>query len=345
MELVTLKGSPEEIGLQHGQLLKEKVAAAWEFYSQTLFGNQMEILEELGSQYLQVITDFSADYGSEIEALAKGAGLPAWQIAALNARTEIIHVLMEKLSIGECTTLYLAGSRILGQNWDWMEQLEPLFVVMRIDREDGHQILQIAEPGIIGKVGLNSKGIGVCLNILSGDPSPVAVPVHILLRSVLDSASLDEALTHFQNMDLGTYSNILIADDQGGSVDIEFARSEMSVVDYGDEIPIHTNHLLSDLKPGREPSKDPMFDNSLARYSRGQEILAATDKSADVADFKAILRDGENASDPICVNYKEQLGFMIGTVSSVIMDLPARTLHVTKGPPGTNSYVPFTLQD
>ncbi|MCP5068082.1 MAG: hypothetical protein GY946_16085, partial [bacterium] len=116
MELVTLKGSPEEIGLQHGQLLKEKVAAAWEFYSQTLFGNQMEVLEELGSQYLQVITDFSADYGSEIEALAKGAGLPAWQIAALNARTEIIHVLMEKLPIGECTTLYLAGSRILGQN-------------------------------------------------------------------------------------------------------------------------------------------------------------------------------------------------------------------------------------
>ncbi len=345
MELVTLKGSPEEIGLQHGRLLKERVAAVWEFYSQTLFGNQMEMLEELGSRYLQAITDFSADYGAEIEALGRGAGLPAWQIAALNARTEIIHIVMEKMSIGECTALYLAGSRLLGQNWDWMEALEPLFAVMRIEREDGHQILQIAEPGIIGKVGLNSKGLGVCLNILSGSPSPVAVPVHVLLRSVLDSDSLDEALARLQSLGLGTYSNILMADDHGGSVDVEFAGTEMNVVDYGDEIPIHTNHLLSDLKAGRDTSKDPMFENSLARYDRGKEILAGTDQSARVADFKAILRDGENASDPICVEYKEQLGFMIGTVSSVIMDLPARMMHVTKGPPATTTYTPFALRD
>ena len=345
MELVHLKGTPEEIGLQHGKLLKGKVAATWEFYSQTLFGNQMELLEEYGAQYLQVIKEFSAEYGSEIDALAKGAGLPAWQIAVLNARTEIIHILMEKMSIGECTALYLSGSRILGQNWDWMEQLEPLFVVMRIDREDGHQIMQIAEPGIIGKIGLNSKGIGVCLNILSGRPSPVAVPVHILLRYVLDSDNLDDALSRFQKMDLGTYSNILMADDQGGSVNMEFAGPEMKVVDYGDDIPIHTNHLLGELKNGRDTSKDPMFENSLARFSRGKEILADTDKSAGVSEFKSILRDGENASDPICVNYKEILGFMIGTVSSAIMDLPNRTIHVTEGPPDNARYTAYSLPD
>ena len=344
MELIALKGNPEEIGLQHGKLLKEKVAATWEFYSQTLFGNQMEILEEYGSQYLDVITAFNADYGVEIDALARGAGLPAWQIAVLNARTEIIHILMEKMMMGECTALYFAGSRILGQNWDWMEQLEPLFVVMRIDRDDGHQILQIAEPGIIGKIGLNSKGIGVCLNILSGSPSPVAVPVHILLRYVLDSASLDDALDRFQNMDLGTYSNILMADDQGHSVNMEFAGSKMKVVDYGEEIPIHTNHLLSELKEGRDNSKDLMYPNSTARFDRGKQILKQLDQNSGLEELKSVLRDAKNENDPICVKYKEILGMMIGTVSSVIMDLPNRTLHVTKGPPANTTYSQFSLK-
>uniref|UniRef100_A0A0G4G696 Uncharacterized protein n=1 Tax=Chromera velia CCMP2878 TaxID=1169474 RepID=A0A0G4G696_9ALVE len=51
----------------------------------------------------------------------------------------------------------------------------------------------IAEPGIIGKMGMNSAGVAVTLNFLSqgrvGDPGAVSVPVHVLLRGALEAPS------------------------------------------------------------------------------------------------------------------------------------------------------------
>ncbi len=96
-----------------------------------------------------------------------------------------------------------------------MEELEPLAVLMEIEREDGHRILQLTELGIIGKVGFNSKGIGVCLNILVGKQSPVAVPIHVLIRAALDEDDLEKVYNRYNQLEHGTYSNILMANDQG----------------------------------------------------------------------------------------------------------------------------------
>jgi isopenicillin-N N-acyltransferase-like protein len=187
---VKLTGSSEEIGYQHGNLLNDRVQAVWKFYSDIMFDNNLDFLQQYGDQYLDTIHSFFPGYGIEIEALAQAAGLEAWQIAVLNARTELLHRLVDTFKAGECTTAFLPNKRVLGQNWDWTGPLESLVVVMEIERRDGHRIIQITEPGIIGKIGLNSEGIGVCLNILSGAASKVSVPIHILLRMVLDSRSL-----------------------------------------------------------------------------------------------------------------------------------------------------------
>ncbi len=344
MERVTVNGSPEEIGLQHGKKLKEKIEASWDFYSQILFGNQMTLLEEYGNSYLEAIQGFAPEYGIEIRAVAKGAEMAPWQISALNARTEIFHIIMEKMAAGECTALYLPGSRILGQNWDWMEQLEPLFIVMQIERTDGHKILQVTEPGIIGKIGLNSKGLGTCLNIITGGASEVAIPIHILMRYILDADDLEHVLKRFQNTRQGTYSNILMADDQGRSFDMEFSGTEMEVVDFGDNIPMHTNHYLSRLKEGRDNSQDLIYNNSMTRYKRAEELLEGLDDSAGMSDIKTILMDTENESDAICSTYSSMLGLMIGTVSSIIMDLPNRELYVSSGDPSGNPYKQFGFQ-
>jgi len=37
---------------------------------------------------------------------------------------------------------------------------------MRIKRNDRQEILQMTEPGIIGKIGFNNNGVGACLNFL-----------------------------------------------------------------------------------------------------------------------------------------------------------------------------------
>lgn len=340
---VKLSGSPKEIGLSHGRLLKDRIVSTWDFYSRVLFGNQLSLLEDYGGRYLEVIQGFADEYREEIEAVAEGSGLPAWQIAILNARTEIFHILRGRPPANECTAAFLPGSRVLGQNWDWMAELEPLVVLMEIEREDGHRILQLTEPGIIGKIGFNSKGIGVCLNILTGGQSPVAVPIHILLRAALDGDDLEEIYARFSALNHGTYSNILMADDQGRCVAMEFAGTSMKPLDYKDGRPLHTNHYLSELSETQATENDPLYENSMARYRRGCTLLKNLDRQAGVDELKSILRDREDVKHKISAEYKTRLGLQIGTVSSIIMDLPNREMHAALGVPHKNHYQVFQL--
>lgn len=343
MDVTVLRGDPEEIGRQHGERLRKQIVENWKFYSQSMFDNQLEFLEDYGTQYLQAIRTFSEDYAVEIEALAKGAQLPTWQIAALNARTEILHHL-NSFTIGECTALYLSHNRILGQNWDWMSQSEALIAILKIERADGHQILQMTEPGIIGKIGLNSKGIGVCLNIIPGKPSPVAVPIHILLRAVLDSDTLDAAKEKLSHAALGTFSNILMADDAGDFVDTEFSGTEMAAVDYAGRSPLHTNHYLSHLKDKPDQPANPEIENSKVRYSRGTALTEKLNANAGIPQMQSILTDSDDELHPICRPYKPKMELLVGTVCSVMMDLPSQTLHVTRGRPGKNPYEQISLR-
>ena len=343
MDVTVLRGDPEEIGRQHGELLRKQIALNWQFYSRSMFNNQLAFLEDYGNQYLQAIKTFSDEYAIEIAALAKGAQMPTWQVAALNARTEILHRL-NSISIGECTALYLPAQRVLGQNWDWMSQSEPLITILKIERADGHQILQMTEPGIIGKIGLNSKGLGVCLNIIPGRQSPVAVPVHIMLRAVLDSDTLQAATDKLSQVSKGTFSNILMADNNGDFVDIELSGTEMATVDFTDGLPVHTNHYLSHLKDKPDQPANPELENSLVRHKRGTTLTQQLDANAGIPQMQSILADGDDEQHPICRPYKPRLEFMVGTVSSVMMDLPSQTLHVTRGSPGQSPYEQFSLR-
>ena len=338
LHYIKVSGSPREIGLGHGQQLRDRIVSTWEFYSQVLFFNKLNLLEDYGGKYLEVIRAFSSAYGEEIEAVAEGSGLAAWQIAALNARTEIYHILRGRLLANECTAAYLPGTRVLGQNWDWMEELEPLAVLMEIEREDGHRILQLTEPGIIGKIGFNSKGIGVCLNILAGKQSPVAVPIHVLLRAALDEDDLEKVYNRYNQLEHGTYSNILMANDQGQCVSMEFAGTTMIPVDYGDKWPLHTNHYLSEAGETLNSEDDPLFENSITRYRRGRVLFEHLKKESGVDELKSVLRDTGDEGNCISADYRTRLGLQVGTVCSIVMDLPNREMHVTLGTPHKNQY-------
>ena len=328
-----LHGGSDEIGYQHGSQLKNRVRAVWKFYSEIMFDNKLNFLRLYGDQYLQTIYSYNANYGVEIESLAYAAGLESWQIAALNARTELFHRLVDSLETGECTSAFLPKTRVLGQNWDWMEQLESLLVVMEIERKDGHRILQMTEPGIIGKIGLNSEGIGVCLNIISGVASPVSVPIHILLRTVLDSSSLENVSKHIESLQHGTYSNILAADANGQFVNFEFAGSTVSKVTFQGRPPLHTNHYLGEELECYNSEEDPTYPSSRARYSIGRHLLDAFPEDAGVPELQSLFRDTTHEDFPICKPYSNLLGFQVGTVSSLVMDLPNRTAFISIGNP------------
>jgi isopenicillin-N N-acyltransferase-like protein len=334
---IHVEGDPQQRGRALGEALRERIRTTWEFYRDEVFGNPPFDLQARGAEYLAAIRAFRLEYASEIEAIAEGSGLEAWQIAALNARTEIMHHTIYRAGsarAGECTALYFPETGLLGQNWDWLDQLEGLMVLVEIAREDGHRILQLTEPGILGKIGFNSAGLGTCLNILSGRASPPAVPVHVLLRAILDARSLGEARGAVAEARFGTCSHILVGDSQGASLGIELYGDEVDFIERPGAASLHTNHYLA---RERDQSGDLLLPNSRARFERAEALLGKTEERS-LKRLQEILLDRGSAPHAICAAWTDLGPFRLGTVCSLVMDLPRREAWITPGNPRDHAY-------
>ncbi len=324
-----IKGSAYERGIEQGKLLKNRIEHTILFYRKIIKASTNEIFEAV-NPFIKEINDFDDSLGAEIEGIAEGSSIDKKWIYALNCRTE----LLAKFS-DECTALFFPKTAILGQNWDWAKELEHLAVILKID-EGNNKILMMAEPGIIGKIGLNTHGIGVTLNILTSGSNQHGVPIHLILRTVLQSHSLDDALERIEPIKKGKSSNIIIGDQSGRFVDIEFCIDRTFMFDSADEVWVHTNHYLGD------NINDPKeFESSYSRFHRASEL--GRDHFETVEDMKAILAD-KNGNLPICRKYvPDEYIDNVGTVTSLIMELKKRILHYTKGSPLTCDYQKISI--
>ncbi|WOF74107.1 C45 family autoproteolytic acyltransferase/hydolase [Parvibaculaceae bacterium PLY_AMNH_Bact1] len=322
LPLITLSGGPAERGEQHGTALKERIQRMIEVYG-SFFGRKESEIFDIAKHFKSVINEFSPDYGTEIEAIADAAKVnPLW-IYALNARSEFLSF----VPATECTVMHFAGTPLLGQNWDWEERLEPLIALARIERTDGPSILMMTEPGILGKIGLNDAGVGVCFNFLHINRPTNGVPIHILLRAILECSSIEAVRDTIKRAGPGRSANILVADESGNRFDMEFAATEQIEVEDPGDVIAHTNHYL-------DPemfSMPHILENSTLRLNRAYALAKETEPR-DRAAMVRMLSDTENPGNSICQTYRqrEPLGNM-GTVCTLTMNLAARNMDIRLG--------------
>ena len=323
---ITITGTPEERGNAHGEALSAEIEAAIDYYATVFKKPSSEILER-AKHFRNVIRGYNPAYCEEIEGIAAGAKIkePLW-IYALNSRSEIL-ALDPSVNTNECTALCFQPTALLGQNWDWGRPLEKLVVLMQIRISEDHTIRMLTEPGIIGKIGLNSYGIGACLNILLIDKPLNGVPVHIVLRAVLESQTLDEAKMVIKRSGYGKASNILFGDRKGNFNYVEFAGDESFLGQSTAQFIVHTNHYLE--QPITPDEGD--FRNTYTRY-RVANKLASSIRNYSVDEMKMILSDHSDPEFPIWRVYQPDEDLQeVGTVATIIMDLKSQQLHVRKG--------------
>lgn len=335
MPVVPLRGSPFEIGRQHGGALKESIAATVQVYMDLfagLGGGTQEDVRACATKFGYQIEQFDARYMEEIKGIAAGSGMDLRDILAINARTEILTSLLAQTH--ECTAFCFAREGILAQTWDWIKRLEGKPVLLKIHHDDGHTTLTMTEPGIVGKIGLNSAGLGVGLNILSSSEMAEGVPIHILLRSALDSKTWDEAFNRITTSKIGTNSAITLADDKGQSVTCEYKGQHLKIIRPTGDVLVHTNHYLD------SPALSPIASSEPRLVRATCLITKSTTRSVESA--KTILADRQEGDSTICMPWHDDgdaWGSM-GTLCSVVMDLKQRALHISRGHPadyGTSS--------
>jgi isopenicillin-N N-acyltransferase-like protein len=185
--------SPAERGLVLGASLRPDIERTYASYASlfTAHGVTHTQTREWGEQALAETRAWAPKLAREINGIAVGAGLEPWQLGALNARTEI-------LATGECSTSVIADAtgRRTVRTWDWHDTLRHVMLLCAITLRPGFAVCTFTEFGIVGKIGVNSAGLGIHFNVLrhDSDHTDIGVPVHVVARRILDEAStVDEA--------------------------------------------------------------------------------------------------------------------------------------------------------
>lgn len=228
------------------------------------------------------------------------------------------------------------SSSFLAQNWDWLPAQAPNLIVAHISQPDTNVpgIAMVTEAGIIGKIGLNSAGVGCCLNaVRARGVDPSRLPVHFALRAILESASRKGAVERIRALGgVAGSAHILVADPTG-SVGLEFAGGMGRIGEIAPDERgrvVHTNHLVLEHPGVEEAGWLPDSRDRLAR------ITALTDGDAlkgkiDTARVAELLKDEEGL--PFSINRLQATEGESQTLFTIVMDLGRKEALVKVGRP------------
>ncbi len=335
-----LQGSPHEIGMQHGQKARDLVNKCINNY-QLIFqvmGNASwdEITGE-ARKFLPAVEKHFPELVEEMEGVAEGAGVDFDSILAINARSELLFS-KKILKQDGCTSYGITpakggGSTIIGQNWDFPEPTKEPLILLEIEQKQKPRILMITEAGIVGKIGLNSAGVGICMNALMTERTINGTPLHIAMRGVLNSATLNDALDKTATCNVGSAINFVLGDHAIGPVNMEIIPEDYELNFPENEVVVHTNHLTSArlLSKTVDLNRTLMLDTFI-RLKRARQLLSARDVF-DIPALKKIHDDHLNYPRSICRHLKADDPTMIVSGFAVIMDLRNLVMHITAGQP------------
>lgn len=210
----------------------------------------------------------------------------------------------------------------------------PNMICLKIQKEDGLNIQMITEAGIIGKIGLNSKGVGCTLNALKAKGvSFTSLPCHLALRTVMESSSRQDAVSTLEASGVASSCHILVADATGGTglecTSEDIVRLEMN----SDGIVTHTNHMVVKHKESVVEAEDWLADTRF-RLERIDELLdGVKGKGVSAEAVKSLLLDEKmGCGASICRKETEEKG-SLATLFSIVMDLEKTTAKVSMGRP------------
>jgi isopenicillin-N N-acyltransferase-like protein len=347
LPLVELDGSAFDQGQQHGAALRAQIAHNLDvYYDRFLREGHLETDEvRRRASRLVPLLETDSDYFDALRGVAKAADQALIDIAMLNVRYELLYYQYSVLPVGGpdgCTAFALLpeattnGHLLIGENWDWIPEVQGA-VLQTPDT------LSFTEAGIVGgKIGLNSSGIGLCVNgLLSTDDDwtqPVK-PFHVRCQEILRSHTLEAAASVVSGMRRACSTNFLLAQAPDQAANIEAAPGTSCAFGAADGTLVHTNHFLEPEHLGVEEPDSERRPHSYTRLARMRALLDSR-RPVSVEDVQACLRDHDNFPDSVCrhVHPDDPPEEACVTVVSAVMDLHERTLWLSDGPPCERAY-------
>lgn len=376
---VKVFGSSHERGRLLGEAVRQRVEHSLDTYQQlfSLCDIPWQQAIEKGMQHFDQTVAYSPEFVEELEGVAKGSGIDFESLFTLNSRTEILPAdflaravqhapsgneldldvpgndnsdsssASRLISTNECTSLasHSTDTVWLAQNWDWCGTQREALCLVDAKNDTGLNYLTITEAGMLAKIGLNSAGFAITLNILRtrNDGQRSGIPVHVLLRSLLNCESVAEAKDQVQSLSFSSSSNVMVADSTGDMASFELSPNGCKILEAQNGQLCHTNHFLHNDLIADDVGR---IDNqsTINRFNRSASLIS---DSMNFNDIEALLCNQSDGLESICRFPDESMPpiAQIETVCSVIMNLTERTLSVSGAQPSISDYLNYSFAD
>ena len=289
-----------------------------------------------------VICECAPVAADEIAGIAEGARVPVHEVAMLNARTELLAVADPTGVVDECSTVVAlppSGPPVAAQTWDWYAAMADDWFRWTIVHPDGSVVQTVTEFGVLGKIGVSSRGVGVLFNMLRHDDDALAedaglgFPVHLLARQILDTAeSSEDAVAQACSASTSASTSITVVDEAGGAASVELFPGGTGVVRPAEGLLVRTNHFVSDegapgclassIGPGSEIRRTTLLEALGSRPPSGApDVVTAMHHHRDVG---GVCAHPDESLEPVLQH---------ATLATVVLDVAGRALDVTRGGP------------
>lgn len=236
-----LKGTPYEMGYQHGALLKERVRGNLRNIVALEADNTVEIggLTLKPSDAIKSIvalqTPFVPEkYFQEMEGLAAGAGIDLEEVRLANFLPELFHCSGFAIMNSATADGTLYHGRVLDYAIDW--GLQDHAVIIIVEPEGEVPIVNVTYAGFIGSVtGMNARSVSIGEMGGGGVGYWRGMPMSLLVREALQQGeTLEEVLTIFRETPRTCEYFYVVADGKTNeAVGMEASHDVMEVIRPG----------------------------------------------------------------------------------------------------------------
>ena len=302
MPLLKLRGSPYEMGYQHGTLMRRQVRESVDnimaFADSRLKVpgvGRIVARRRLDRAWKQMRPHVPERYLEEMQGLADGAGIPLKTL-------QRVHALPDLTSVG-CASSAMAGSAtrdgrlIQIRNLDWAIQsnVQRYTALILYEPKGKRPFVSVGWLGFIGVLsGVNQAGISVAeIGAETIDTNLRGVPMPFLLRRVLEeSDNLEQAAKIIQTGPRTVGYNYLLADAKAReAVALETTRQHSALFRMEEDCLTRSDYALDPVVRGLQTEKNPEGTSAYrVRYRGQQELLAKFRGKIDPEIAMAVAR-------------------------------------------------------
>ena len=351
LRVLDVAGSPGDMGAAHGRTHTDEIRAyATERLRIVASGawtgaplSRADVLD-IADSMIPAHESFDGDLHTEMVAMAGAAGISLPEAIVVGGFTDFVDTVRAVAGkVGastvvedDCTAVIVpdgraGGAGFLAQTWDMHSSATDHVLLLRT-RPDGAPPARVfTTTGCLGQIGMNSEGVSVGVNNLTGTDGCSGVTWPSVVRAMLRRATAGEALEVLLEADLAGAHNYLILDRHGDGFNVEAMPSVRPVTPLGRDPLIHTNHTLHKRAEEAQAERDSrLMASSRTRLTTAADLLAHG--PIDAERLFALTRE----PSAICV--RSRAPFHIESSGAAVMRPRTGDFWACWGLPAENDY-------